>query len=100
MIKCCSNFFSRSIPYKQENGLIWRDFFIHSQNPLVNQEDNDFLSSISYCPFCGTKLPVELSDYWFDILEIEHGIVDTAGEDKAKVPAEFRTDEWWKKRGL
>jgi hypothetical protein len=56
---------------------------------------------IDFCPFCGTKLPKGLSDEWFDILEKEYGLDDPGMPDqKEKVPAEFKTDEWWKKREL
>nr|WP_253307484.1 hypothetical protein [Rickettsia endosymbiont of Ceutorhynchus assimilis] len=55
---------------------------------------------IQYCPWCGTKLPKELSDEWYDILEKEYNITDPIGEERSKVPAEFWTGEWWKKRGL
>ena len=56
---------------------------------------------ITFCPYCGTKLPKGLSDEWFDILEKEYGLDDPGMPDqKEKVPAEFKTDEWWKKRGL
>ncbi|WP_342269806.1 DUF6980 family protein [Rickettsia endosymbiont of Orchestes rusci] len=57
--------------------------------------------TMSYCPWCGTKLPKELRNEFFDILD-EYGIETDIGEyikDK-RIPAEFRTDEWWKKRGL
>jgi hypothetical protein len=56
---------------------------------------------VDYCPWCGTKLPESLFDTRFDILEKEYGI-DSPYDDKQKdkIPAEFLTDEWWKKRGL
>jgi hypothetical protein len=53
-----------------------------------------------FCPNCGTKLPSSLRDEWFDILEQEYGLEDPCEEDKQKVPQEFLTDEWWKKRGF
>jgi hypothetical protein len=37
---------------------------------------------------------------WCDILEKEYGLTDPRGKDANEVPAEFQTDEWWKKRGL
>ncbi len=56
--------------------------------------------AIQYCPWCDTNLPKELSDEWYDILENEYNITDPIGEERSKVPAEFWTGEWWKKRGL
>jgi len=56
---------------------------------------------INFCPYCGARLPEGLSDMWFDILEKEYGLDDPSWpEQKKKIPAEFKTDEWWKKRGL
>jgi hypothetical protein len=42
-----------------------------------------------------------LKDEWFDILEKEYELDNPAWdlEQKEKIPAEFKTDEWWKKRG-
>ena len=39
-------------------------------------------------------------DEWCAILEKEYGITDSRGKEADKVPAEFKTNEWWKKRGL
>jgi hypothetical protein len=56
---------------------------------------------IEYCPHCGTKLPKELSDEWFDILEEEYGLDNPISlEQQKQIPVEFQTDEWWKNRGL
>jgi hypothetical protein len=55
---------------------------------------------IDYCPWCGTKLPVSLNDEYISILD-EYGIDDYFDEEQLKrLPPEFKTDEWWKKRGL
>jgi len=58
---------------------------------------------IDFCPHCGIKLPQELSDLWFDILEKEYGIDSPFcpdPEDEKKFPAEFLTDKWWINRKL
>lgn len=52
---------------------------------------------ISFCPWCGSKLPKALNDEWFDVLEKEYGINDPF---KQNYPSEFATDEWWAKRNL
>ena len=44
---------------------------------------------IAHCPWCGSPLPGSLRDTWFD----------TVG-DVENPPAEFRTDAWWRGRGL
>jgi hypothetical protein len=55
---------------------------------------------VSFCPYCGAKLPNDLVDERVDILEQEYGITDPYIKQKKLIPAEFKTDEWWKKRGL
>lgn len=54
---------------------------------------------IFYCPWCGKKLPTSLNDIWFDTLENEYNLEDPY-DNKRKIPKEFKSDEWWKKRGL
>lgn len=71
---------------------MWRMFC-----QLYNKRDN---SEICFCPRCGTKFPHELGDEWYEILQEEYGIEDPMDEDAHRLPEEFKTDEWWKKRGL
>ena len=65
-------------------------------------EDAFTLGSLWYCPWCGTKLPKELGDEWVDTLYHEYGLKSPCegDEDADKVPEEFKSDKWWKKRGL
>jgi hypothetical protein len=43
----------------------------------------------------------ELTDEWVRILKEEYGFEDPwEARIENKIPAEFHTDEWWKKRGL
>jgi hypothetical protein len=56
---------------------------------------------VTFCPFCGTKLPNDLVEERMDTLEAEYGIDDIYDDKQKKlIPQEFMTDEWWKKRGL
>lgn len=56
---------------------------------------------INNCPWCGAKLPSHLAEKREEILLNEYGIDDMYDTEQAKkIPAEFFTDEWWKKRGL
>ena len=54
-----------------------------------------------YCPWCGKELPKSLNEEYYAILydelqlEPEFNVLETPG-----LPEEFKTDEWWKKRGL
>ena len=55
-----------------------------------------------YCPWCGALLPTYLRENYFEILEKEYGIDDPdyEEEENPNFPKEFKSDEWWKKRGL
>ncbi len=53
---------------------------------------------ISHCPWCGKKLPESLNDQWFEIMF--DMFEDLDGYADPRIPEEFKTDEWWKKRGL
>jgi hypothetical protein len=61
--------------------------------------------SIYYCPWCGNKLPKALDDEYDEALSIDTSIplddinLNTYSRDP-RIPEEFKTDEWWKKRGL
>ena len=53
----------------------------------------------SYCIYCGRKLPKNLKKEWKFLLEKEFGIKDIVKEWR-KIPEEFKTEEWWRKRDL
>ncbi len=58
-------------------------------------------NNIKFCPWCGTKLPPSLTDAWEEALKTEFGIKNPMDAyRKKKIPTEFLTDEWWKKRKL
>lgn len=59
------------------------------------------VQGIDYCPWCSKKLPKSLRNKWFEMLEKNYDLDDPDSEEQEKlVPEEFKTDEWWKKRGL
>lgn len=55
---------------------------------------------LQYCYNCGTQLPTPLRKEWFNAMEEALGKELTITIDESEVPEEFRTDRWWKKRGL
>jgi hypothetical protein len=74
--------------------------------PIMREYSMDLYHSfavqgIDYCPWCGTKLPMSVRDKYFDILEKEYEINDRHDpEQEKRIPAEFKSDVWWKKRNL
>lgn len=107
MTWCCSKLSTEVLEIKSKNRKVnhsiiydeaWRDFAIKCIYCDVG--NGLMLVDIIYCPWCGTQLPNRLSDEWYDVLSSEYGIEDPTDKDRDKVPPEFKTDEWWKKRGL
>ncbi|WP_425363531.1 DUF6980 family protein [Candidatus Tisiphia endosymbiont of Hybos culiciformis] len=75
----------------------WRSYYINLKKSVASQD-------IYHCPWCGTKLPTNLDDEYDN--EVSK-VMDIAVEDitlhtyeDPNLPEEFKTDEWWKKRGL
>ena len=56
---------------------------------------------ISFCPGCGKELPKSLQNEWYATLYKEYGIEgEHASIWNPMVPEEFKSDAWWKNRGL
>lgn len=66
-----------------------RKYFIQVTKSIFQQ--------LRFCSWCGLKLPKDLSK---ERAEIVFEQLHLNGCDDPKLPREFRTDEWWKKRGL
>ena len=62
--------------------------------------DGTFFYGISCCPFCGTRLPRGLGLEWIQFVEKELGQEYLSEPLINLLPEEFKTDEWWIKRGL
>jgi Domain of unknown function (DUF6980) len=78
---------------------ILREYFIYNyidREVLIQVHDRQ---TIFFCPWCGTKLPLSLRNVYYKLLCKKYGVRDP-NVDKHKVPPEFQTDEWWRKRGL
>ena len=55
---------------------------------------------IKCCPWCKTHLGDNLVKKYFYILKEEYNIKIPDMDNFTNIPDEFKTDEWWKKRGL
>lgn len=100
---CCDGM--KRLVEDQESPLIykpvWRSYSLVSV-PLAYREGNEVCIGfdIAYCPRCATVLPKDLAEEWSDIVEEQFGITGSLDERIKDLPQEFKTDEWWKKRGL
>ena len=69
--------------------------------PLQYKNKTMALQGLFYCPWCSKKLSDSVRQDWFEILDKEYNLDNPWSDEQEKlVPKEFRTDEWWKKRGL
>lgn len=59
---------------------------------------------ITFCAWCGNRLPKPLRQEYFDILRDEYHLQSVTLHTFALapdiIPEEFKSDLWWKKRGL
>ena len=59
------------------------------------------LRTISYCPWSGRKLPDDLTDQWFDLIEDLMGTDDwSTDEAREKLSDDYFNETWWVERGL
>lgn len=83
------------IPYKREFVLTTPRRYLKGPNEVALK------FKITHCPRCGEKFPIPLTDKWYELLEAKFGITDYVDQEVLdSLPQEFRTNEWWKKRGL
>jgi len=84
--------------YKAEKRLYVMEYHLYRK-----PRKNDLIVSeiLHYCPFCGKKFPKELRQEYSRILQEECHIKDMWEQIRTgNIPDEFKTDKWWKKRGL
>ena len=67
---------------------------------FINSSNKDVSLALNFCPFCGQNLGKRLNSEFYDILCKQYGIEYPETIEADKVPEEFKTDEWWRKRGL
>ena len=67
---------------------------------MLHGNDYGLLQPMDFCPWCGTKLPKDLGIEWTEMVEKELGIEDVWDIEWDEIPEKYKTDEWWKKRGI
>lgn len=70
-------------------------------NYWVTSKGDTSIRWLTYCPSCGKQWPRELTSEFFEELEkvVGHEIVYIE-YDWSTLPEEFKSEEWWRKRGL
>jgi hypothetical protein len=97
---CCNNMDYYATTPTEEHELIRYHSEKREYTFMLHGYDFGLQQEMSYCPWCGTKLPESLGEKWCKVVEEECGVKEVFAEEWAKLPEEFRTNQWWKKRGL
>lgn len=101
---CCNTFWDYVKDERIEYNPVLREYIFYVKNTVKGpgSTDDPFCGSVFvYCPYCGTKLPANLEngDEYYDALEEAVG-KEFCDIKEEEIPEEFKSDEWWKKRGL
>lgn len=75
----------------------YREYVIWMERPT----DDDFgrAQTLSFCPWCGSKLPASLRDALFDELEdLAGGEIDDYFLALTRAPSKYRSAGWWQDR--
>ena len=87
----------RYVPYSRSYDMEYGTVF---KNIETGKDAAIVVEPLKYCPWCGVKLPKNLFQEWVKIIEGKFKIDTLDKEEIKKVPEEYMTEEWWKKKGL
>lgn len=87
---CCSDM---QYMIEEEQSIIFLPEFREYGVPILDG-GSSFLQ-MSFCPWCGKKLPESLRDEFYDILEAK-GIDYSC--PKEELPENMRSEKWWQEK--
>lgn len=90
---CCD-----AMKYAVENSYCAVEYAARYREYIFRDYKSNSCIIAHHCFHCGIKLPESLRSLWFKILRTEYDIEEPS-HDLRKVPKDFRSDIWWKKRG-
>lgn len=67
---------------------------------VMVEKDTPYVQNLERCLLCNKKWPKCLGQTWLRTIKKELGFDGGRETNDHLIPAEFRTDEWWKKRGI
>ena len=96
---CCNNMEAYAT---EKNSLVDYEPRYRSYSFYVYNHPHGTRQEMWFCPWCGANLPENLSDKWDKILSEEYNLEKPTWlpANSKKIPPEFKTDAWWKSRGL
>lgn len=68
---------------------------IMNEYGIIIHDGGSSYIEIKYCPFCGKFLGNSKREEFFELIDKLN-----LDRDDENFPEEFKSDEWWKKRGL
>ena len=83
-----------------EANLINYDSSIRSFRFILHDNRYGDYLPFDYCPWCGTKLPKSLNAEWAEEVKKKIGYDCVFVQEWEKLPEKYKTDQWWKERGL
>jgi hypothetical protein len=92
-ISCCKGMYNDLLDGVFAYDEKFREYSCHMANTT-----DQYYQVVRYCPYCGAKL-LPLDDEYDDALEEAVG-KEFCDIKEEEIPEEFKSDEWWKKRGL
>ena len=100
-IHCCDlmRYYASSRFYYEHELIRYRQH-IRAYNFVLHGEDAGLQRPVKYCPWCSTTLPKRLSEEWCAVIKEKFGLDEVFREQWKRLPKEFKTDIWWRKRGL
>lgn len=70
----------------------------------INLKGSEGAQRINFCPWCGSSLPKALDEEYDEelskVLNINKEDITLDTYHRNDIPPEFKSDEWWKIRGL
>ena len=97
---CCDRMHYYATTPKEEHELIKYHAESRDYHFILHGHDLGMEQEMYYCPWCGSKLPDSLAEEWCKVAKEELGIDEVFAEQWETLPEEYKTDKWWKKRGL
>lgn len=79
-------------PFDCPDNIIFYSAKFDEYGIIIHDGGSSFIE-ISFCPWCGTKLPTSKRELWFDTLE-KLGYNNPFEQD---IPQAFKSDKWYNK---
>lgn len=82
-----------NVALAEQAALIYTSTFREYGVPILDGGSSYIV--ITFCPWCGQRLPSSLRDAWFE--ELDRLGIEPESE---LLPADLRSADWWQRRGI